>query len=56
MSIVDISFFTKSKRASNAEDYESWKRGGVIPTLNRIDNSGDSFATVLIVVEESDES
>ena len=30
--------------------------GGVIPTLNRIDNSGDSFATVLIVVEESDES
>jgi len=23
--------------------------GGVIPTLNRIDNSGDSFATVLII-------
>ena len=31
-------------------------RGGVIPTLNRIDNSGDSFATVLIVVENNDES
>ena len=42
-------WFTKSKRASSIDDFETWKRGGVIPTLNRIDNSGESYATVLII-------
>ena len=28
--------------------------GGVVPTLNRIDNSGDSFATVLILMEKGE--
>ena len=42
-------FFTKAKRAQNVNDYESWKRGGVVPTLNAMDNNGEAFATVLIV-------
>ena len=44
-----ISYFTKSKRASNAEDYETWILGGVVPTLNAMDNSGETYATVLII-------
>jgi len=42
-------WFTKSKRARNVDDYETWLQGGVAPTLNAMDNSGDSFATVLIL-------
>ena len=42
-------FFTKAKRAQNVNDYESWKRGGVVPTLNAMDNNGEAYATVLIV-------
>jgi DNA (cytosine-5)-methyltransferase 1 len=30
-------------------DVETWVEGGVTPTLNRMDNSGESFATVLII-------
>lgn len=42
-------WFVKSKRAQNVNDYETWTAGGVVPTLNRMDNSGESFATVLII-------
>jgi site-specific DNA-cytosine methylase len=42
-------FFTKAKRAQNVEDYESWIAGGVVPTLNAMDNNGEAFATVLII-------
>jgi DNA (cytosine-5)-methyltransferase 1 len=42
-------FFTKVKRAQNVNDYESWKRGGVVPTLNAMDNNGEAYATVLIL-------
>jgi len=42
-------FFTKAKRAQNVNDYESWKRGGVVPTLNAMDNNGEAYATVLIL-------
>ena len=41
-------FFTKAKRAQNVEDYESWVAGGVVPTLNAMDNNGEAYATVLI--------
>jgi hypothetical protein len=41
-------WFTKSKRAQNVDDNESWKRGGVVPTLNAFD-IGDTRATVLII-------
>jgi DNA (cytosine-5)-methyltransferase 1 len=44
-------FFTKAKRAQNVNDYESWKRGGVVPTLNAMDNNGEAYATVLILFE-----
>ena len=44
----DISWFVKSKRAQTADDDETWKRGGVVPTLNAFDN-GDTRATVVIV-------
>ncbi len=31
-------WFTKSRRAQNEEDYETWIEGGVMPTLNAFDN------------------
>ena len=40
-------WFVKSKRAQNKDDDESWKRGGVTPTLNAFD-MGDTRATVII--------
>ena len=40
-------WFVKSKRAQNKDDDESWKRGGVTPTLNAFD-MGDTRATVVI--------
>jgi site-specific DNA-cytosine methylase len=42
-------WWIKAKRAQNVYDYESWKRGGVVPTLNAMDNNGEAFATVLII-------
>lgn len=42
-------WFTKSRRAASADDYETWIEGGVSPTLNVFDNNGDTRATVLIV-------
>jgi len=40
-------WFVKSKRAQSKDDDESWKRGGVTPTLNAFD-MGDTRATVVI--------
>jgi site-specific DNA-cytosine methylase len=45
---VNLLSFTKAKRAQNVNDFESWIRGGVAPTLNAMDNNGEAFATVLI--------
>ena len=42
-------WFTKSRRAQNVEDYETWLEGGVVPTLNAFDN-GDVRTTVAILV------
>lgn len=42
-------FFTKAKRAQTNEDFETWIPGGVVPTLNAMDNNGEAFATVLII-------
>jgi len=41
-------WYTKSRRAQNDEDYETWIAGGVMPTLNAFDN-GDIRTTVLIM-------
>ena len=46
---VNLLSFTKAKRAQNVNDFESWIRGGVAPTLNAMDNNGEAFATVLII-------
>lgn len=40
-------WFTKSRRAQNVDDYETWITGGVMPTLNAFDN-GDVRTTVII--------
>lgn len=45
--------YVKSKRAASDTDDESWKRGGVSPTLNVMDNTGESRATVLTVMGEA---
>lgn len=45
-----ISWWCKSRRAQNEDDYETWIAGGVVPTLNAFDN-GDTRATVLILTE-----
>jgi len=41
-------WFTKSRRAQSNTDYETWKRGGVMPTLNAFD-CGDVRTTILII-------
>jgi hypothetical protein len=46
---VNLLSFTKAKRAQNVNDYETWVAGGVVPTLNAMDNNGEAFATVLIL-------
>jgi DNA (cytosine-5)-methyltransferase 1 len=42
-------WFTKAKRAQSDQDFETWIQGGVVPTLNAMDNNGEAFATVLII-------
>jgi DNA (cytosine-5)-methyltransferase 1 len=46
-------WFTKSRRAQNNEDFETWIVGGVSPTLNAFDNTGDKRATVIIAFDNS---
>jgi DNA (cytosine-5)-methyltransferase 1 len=41
-------WFTKRRRAQHPDDYETWIEGGVSPTLNAFDNTGESRATVVI--------
>ena len=41
-------WFVKAKRAQTDDDFETWTRGGVCPTLNGFD-SGDSRATVVVI-------
>jgi hypothetical protein len=45
-------WFTKAKRAQSNTDFETWIQGGVVPTLNAMDNNGEVFATVLILMEQ----
>jgi len=40
-------WFTKSRRAQNVDDYETWIQGGVMPTLNAFDN-GDVRTTIMV--------
>ena len=40
-------WYTKSRRAQNDQDYETWIEGGVMPTMNAFDN-GDTRATTII--------
>ena len=40
-------WYTKSRRAQNPDDYETWIEGGVMPTMNAFDN-GDIRTTILI--------
>lgn len=44
-----IQWFIKGRRAQNVDDYETWNEGRVTPTLNVMDNTGDTRATVLII-------
>ena len=43
--------FTKARRAMNVDDYETWQRGGVSPTLNAFDNATETRATVVVAGE-----
>ncbi len=47
MLTTDTLWFTKSRRAQNVDDYETWIEGGVMPTLNAFDN-GDVRTTVIV--------
>ena len=46
--MLKTSWFIKGRRAQSVDDYETWNEGGVVPTLNLGDNTGDTRATVLI--------
>ena len=41
--------FIKSRRAQTDQDVETWIESEVTPKLNRIDNTGESYATVLMI-------
>jgi len=43
-----MSWYTKTRRAQNDQDYEAWQEGGVCPTLNAFDNHTETRATVVI--------
>jgi DNA (cytosine-5)-methyltransferase 1 len=45
---LKTNWFIKRRRAQSVDDYETWIEGGVVPTLNLGDNTGDTRATVLI--------
>jgi len=47
MLTTDTLWFTKSRRAQNVDDYETWVEGEVMPTLNAFDN-GDVRTTVIV--------
>lgn len=51
MPTTDTWWYTKSRRAQNEEDYETWIEGGVMPTLNSFDN-GDVRTTILITTAD----
>ena len=51
MPTMVTSWYTKSRRAQNEDDYETWVEGGVMPTLNAFDN-GDVRTTVLIATAD----
>lgn len=40
-------WYNKARRAQTNEDYETWTKGGVVPTLNEFDG-GDTRATTII--------
>jgi site-specific DNA-cytosine methylase len=42
-------WYTKSRRAQNVDDYETWIEGGVVGTLNQFD-TGDIRTTTIIVM------
>jgi site-specific DNA-cytosine methylase len=44
-------WFTKSRRAQNDIDYETWIEGGVVPTMNGFDN-GDIRTTTVILMRQ----
>jgi site-specific DNA-cytosine methylase len=43
-----MTWYTKTRRAQNDQDYETWIEGGVCPTLNAFDNHTETRATVVI--------
>ena len=47
MPTMDTLWFTKSRRAQNEDDYETWIEGGVMPTMNAFDN-GDVRTTIIV--------
>jgi site-specific DNA-cytosine methylase len=47
-----VNTYVKQHRAASITDYESWREDTVTPTLNAMDNTSDSFATVLITEPE----
>jgi len=44
---VKTLWFTKSRRAQNEDDYETWSEGGGMPTMNAFDN-GDVRTTIIV--------
>ena len=47
MGEVKTLWFTKSRRAKDVDDYETWIEGGVMPTLNAFDG-GDVRTTIIV--------
>lgn len=48
-------WFVKARRAASVDDYETWQRGGVCPTLNAFDNATETRATVVVAYGITDD-
>ena len=44
--------FSKSRRAKDPDDFETWVNNGIAPTLNTFENHNDTRATILTVHPE----
>lgn len=49
--MLQILWWTKSRRAQNKDDYETWISRGLVPTLSAFD-TGDGRETVIILSEQ----
>jgi site-specific DNA-cytosine methylase len=52
--VVKTLWFTKSRRAKDVDDFETWIKEGVVPTLNAFDNGDVRTTTIVFKPHQTD--